>query len=83
MPQLHYTTRLSSKGQLVIPKQIREKCQWENGTVFDVVEADGGLLIKPKQVVPTTCVEDTFGMVTVGKSLTVEDMNEVLASIKG
>jgi AbrB family looped-hinge helix DNA binding protein len=34
------TTRLSSKGQLVLPKAVREAHGWHDGTVFDVI--DGG-----------------------------------------
>ena len=34
------TTRLSSKGQLVLPKSVRDARGWEGGTVFDVI--DGG-----------------------------------------
>lgn len=34
------TTRLSSKGQLVLPKSVRDARGWKDGTVFDVI--DGG-----------------------------------------
>jgi AbrB family looped-hinge helix DNA binding protein len=34
------TTRLSSKGQLVLPKSVRDARGWKGGTVFDVI--DGG-----------------------------------------
>ncbi len=37
-------TRISSKGQIVIPKQIRDRHQWWPGTELAVIDAPGGVL---------------------------------------
>jgi AbrB family looped-hinge helix DNA binding protein len=75
----HYSTRLSSKGQLVIPKQIRDKCDWDDGTEFDVIETEVGILLRPKRKLTETRIDAVFGMVGTKKKLTVEDMNAVLS----
>ena len=42
-----HTTRLSSKGQIVIPKALREARSWNPGQAFELVEADNGVLLRP------------------------------------
>jgi AbrB family looped-hinge helix DNA binding protein len=41
------TTRLSAKGQVVIPKEVRDSRQWAPGTEFTVIERPDGILLKP------------------------------------
>lgn len=38
--------KLSSKGQLVIPKSVREAHGWDEGTEFEFVESDRGVMIQ-------------------------------------
>ncbi len=40
-------TRISIKGQIVIPAELRRKYGLEPGTTIRIVEADDGLLLKP------------------------------------
>ena len=43
-------TRLSAKGQVVIPKDVRDRLGMVEGTVLDVIEsAEGVFLRKPAQ----------------------------------
>lgn len=42
------TTKLSSKGQVVIPKAFRSTHHWEPGLELMVIETGDGLLLKPK-----------------------------------
>ncbi len=39
-------TKLSSKGQIVIPRKIREKLELKEGAPFAVVEQDKEIIIK-------------------------------------
>lgn len=47
MPLPHETTRMSSKGQVVLPSGIRHARQWRVGTEFLVEETPEGVLLKP------------------------------------
>lgn len=40
------TTRMSSKGQIVIPQDIREEVQVDEGTVFAVVGTKDTIILK-------------------------------------
>jgi AbrB family looped-hinge helix DNA binding protein len=39
-------TKLSAKGQVVIPKAVRDRLQWANGEELELVEAAGGVLLR-------------------------------------
>ena len=40
-------TTLSEKGQVVIPKEIREKLKFEKGNVFEIELKDNLIILKP------------------------------------
>jgi AbrB family looped-hinge helix DNA binding protein len=40
-------TRLSSKGQVVIPQAVRDAKAWGPGTELDIVEVADGILVRP------------------------------------
>jgi antitoxin PrlF len=52
------TVRLSSKGQLVIPKELREALGLQPGTQFDVELREGKIILEP--IVPSA-VEALYG----------------------
>jgi AbrB family looped-hinge helix DNA binding protein len=39
-------TRVSAKGQVVIPKEVRDRLHWEPGTRLEVVEGHDGVSLK-------------------------------------
>lgn len=41
------TTTVSSKGQIVIPRALREKYRLTSGTRLEVSESDDGLVLAP------------------------------------
>lgn len=41
------TTRLSTKGQIVLPKAVRTAQSWGPGTEFTVEETADGILLRP------------------------------------
>lgn len=55
------TVTLSSKGQLVIPKAVREHLGARAGSVFAVRYADGEIHLKPVEPAPPTTLDEVAG----------------------
>lgn len=55
------TTRLSTKGQIILPKAIRESRDWRPGTAFTVEETGDGVLLRPAAQFPPARLEDVAG----------------------
>lgn len=55
------TTRLSTKGQIVLPKTIRASRAWGPGTEFTVEETSGGILLRPAGLIPETDLDQVAG----------------------
>lgn len=56
------TVKLSSKGQIVIPKRIRQSQHLAAGTEFFISCVEGEIRLAPAPVFPKTRVEDGMGM---------------------
>ena len=56
-------TRMSSKGQVVIPQAIRSVRGWAPGLEFEVQDTPRGLLLRPVPAFPETRIEDVIGCV--------------------
>lgn len=73
------TTKLSSKGQIVLPRSIRNARKLRPGTEFSVEETAEGILLRPLKPFPTTSVEQVFGCLHyTGQAKTVEQMHEAV-----
>lgn len=55
------TTRLSSKGQVIIPKAVRALHRWETGLELVVIDTGDGVLLKPKAPFEESVLEDVAG----------------------
>ena len=55
------TTRLSTKGQVILPKNIRDSRSWGPGTEFTVEEAGDGILLRPASRFPESDLADVAG----------------------
>ena len=56
------TTRLSTKGQVIIPKSLREALRWRAGQELEVTNTAEGLLLRAKAPFKRTRLEDVAGM---------------------
>jgi AbrB family looped-hinge helix DNA binding protein len=55
------TTRLSTKGQIILPKNIRTSRAWGPGTEFTVEERGDGILLRPSGHFPETALDEVAG----------------------
>ena len=78
------TTIVSTKGQVILPKAVRERRKWGTGTRLMVEETAEGVLLKPAPLFERTSVDDVVGILKYdGPPKTIEQMNEaVLAEAK-
>ena len=74
------TTRLSSKGQIVLPKSVREARSWKPGTEFAVDETSEGILLRPLRPFPPTSIADVFGCLKYkGRAKSLRQMEMTIA----
>jgi len=70
------TTTVSTKGQVILPKAIRQRRHWEPGTRLVVEDTPEGVLLKPAPVFAPTRPEDVAGMLAYrGPPKTLEEMD--------
>jgi AbrB family looped-hinge helix DNA binding protein len=58
------TTTVSTKGQVILPKAIREQRKWDAGTRLVVEDTPDGVLLKAAPHFSPTRPEDVFGMLS-------------------
>ena len=74
------TTRLSSKGQIIIPLAIRNTHHWKAGLEFAVQEMNDALLLTPIKPFPETKIKEVMGCVKYkGPVKTLKDMEKGIA----
>lgn len=73
------TVKLSSKGQFILPKAIRDRHHWEAGTEFVIIDRGTELVIKPTRVfAPTDLESPDAPSVYKGKPLSLEEMERAV-----
>jgi antitoxin PrlF len=71
------TTTLTSKGQMTLPKSVRDDLKVKAGDKIDVVKEAGRYVLRPR----TVSVMDLAGILgkpPYGAGMTVEEMDEAL-----
>lgn len=69
-------TRLSSKGQVVIPRQIRQNHGWRPGVAFTIIEEGDTLILKPIASRTTVDIKDVIGCAGyVGEKKSLAEMD--------
>ncbi len=75
------TTTVSTKGQVILPKAIRQRKNWEPGTRLVVEDTPDGVLLKPAPVFAPTRPEEVAGMLAYrGRPKTIEDMDAAITA---
>lgn len=70
------TATLSSKGQIVIPKPIRDAHRWKPGIRLVVEDSADGILIRPVHSFPETELAQGLGCTGYkGPTIAIEKMN--------
>jgi AbrB family looped-hinge helix DNA binding protein len=54
------TTVVSTKGQVILPKAIRQQRRWDAGTRLVVEDTPDGVLLRPAPLFPVTKPKDVF-----------------------
>lgn len=73
------TTRLSTKGQVVLPKAVRDANNWTSGTELEVVPHPDGVLLRSPAPAKTYTLDDLYGCLKYdGPAVSIEDMNKAV-----
>lgn len=74
-------TRLSTKGQIILPKSVRDSQDWDAGTEFTVEAVSDGILLRPIKRLPVTTLDQVAGCLRkTGKAKSTAQMNAVIGS---
>lgn len=71
------TTRLSTKGQVILPKDLRDRRGWKPGAEFVVEERPEGVLLKMGAERKKASVDEVAGCLgPVDRARSIEEMDE-------
>ncbi len=74
------STRLSTKGQLILPKEIRERHGWTAGTELLVEDLGDSVILRRVANLPATQLADLVGCAGYkGPALSLEEMEAGIA----
>ena len=83
MPAQPVTT-VSTKGQVVLPKALRDRHGWTPGTRLVVEDTPQRRRLRPERVFPESRIEDLHGMLKHdGPPVSIEDMNAAAHRLGG
>lgn len=75
------TTVVSTKGQVILPKAIRDQRHWTPGTRLSVESTPDGVLLKATPLFEPRGIDDVFGsMRHKGQALSLDDMDAAIAA---
>jgi AbrB family looped-hinge helix DNA binding protein len=77
-------TRMSTKGQVILPKATRDRQHLKPGVEFLVEETPAGILLKPQPLFPPKTIDEVAGMLKghrEGPPPSVEEMDEAVAEM--
>lgn len=74
------TTVISTKGQVILPKAIRDQRRWPAGTRLTVEDTPDGVLLKAAPAFHETAIDAVFGSMRYsGTALSLDEMDAAIA----
>lgn len=75
------TSRLSTKGQLIIPKEIRDHHGWRVGTRLEIEDREDHVVVRVADGFSETTLDELFGCSGYdGPPRSLEDMEAAIAA---
>jgi len=75
-----FSVRLSTKGQLVVPKEIRQRHGWPDGMELVLEDQGDSVVLRPARQFPETTLEDLVGCTGYkGPATSLEEMEAGIA----
>jgi len=72
-------TRLSSKGQVIIPKSFRVSHHWGVGQELSVTDTEDGVLLRPVPLAPPATLEELTGCLSYhGSTKSLGEMEKAI-----
>jgi AbrB family looped-hinge helix DNA binding protein len=76
-------TTMSAKGQVVIPKDVRDRLGLKPGQKLDVSESGGAIVLRPTHAGPTLTMEEAVARLREiikydGPPVSIEEMNATI-----
>ena len=78
---IRLTTTLSTKGQVILPKSVRQHCDWGPGTKLEVEETADGVMLRRAPLFTPTDMESVFGVLKSNRPpMSIEEMDAAVAA---
>jgi len=80
------STKISSKGQVVIPKDVRDRYRFVTGEALDVVDRPDGVLLRKRAPRPDASFDEITARIRArvryeGPPVSIEDMSETISAM--
>lgn len=73
------TTVISTKGQVILPKAIRDQLHWKPGTKLTVENTAHGVLLKESPILTPSTIEEGYGFLRYdGPAISLEEMDAAI-----
>lgn len=79
---INQVVRVQEKGQVTIPKEIRQKLNLKKGDLVTFVETEEGVMIKPAEVIISEAL-DEIGEALKKRGIDLEELVERGREIRG
>ena len=78
---IRLTTTLSTKGQLILPKAVRDHRGWGPGSKLEVEETADGVLLRRAPLFEPTDMDSVFGVLKTNRPpMSIEEMDAAVAA---